>query len=755
MTELHSSFISKIFLRSVWSLDYDAFKDSPTEAALAARLRTWANRKDLKETSAEAAFIQEFFRQTWGYEQSGQSGSEGGDFTLWPKFAIEGAGEKGGTGAADLAIGTFRKGEKQAVPQAICEFKDIRSDLDAPQKRKGNNRSPVRQCLDYLSNARRGLFPSDPIQPTWGIVSDMNEFRLYWFDKGHHQSLRFMIRSEDLFKGASLIADTEAARFDRFLFARVFHRDTLISTTGRSIMAGLIGQQRFSDRRLENKFYGEYRAFRERLYLTLLERNGEGTPRYPGTRGRLVRLAQKILDRCIFIFFCEDMGQALAFPPKLLQDFLIDRSTNQFFDEDGTTIWQEMLGLFTAMNEGRAFGGKPIKAYNGGLFARDAEIERLHVPNTIFCRPMQGVNEVSRYTYKDTLLYLCASYNYASDLAQTGSARAFDRDPSKSLGLYTLGRIFEQSITELEILEAEAEGRPSVNLESKRKRDGVYYTPEWVVDRIVDETLGPRLAELKSDCGWPRDGDPTIEALDAYAERLKAFTVLDPACGSGAFLITALRYLVEAWHEVDGLRRQITKGLAEKRDDAALIGDILKSNIYGVDINAASVEIARLALWLHTARGDRPLSSLDDNVREGNSLIGPDFFKGQIDLVFYDDTQKERVNAFDWNAAFPAVFARGGFDAVVGNPPYVKLQNFRTAHADMAEYLRDGRDGTKPYASTQTGNFDLYLPFIEKGMTLLNAEGRLGYIAPSLWSPMNMAKGCGKPLRPAARSTVG
>lgn len=276
-----------------------------------------------------------------------------------------------------------------------------------------------------------------------------------------------------------------------------------------------------------------------------------------------------------------------------------------------------------------------------------------------------------------------------------------------------------------------------------------------MVDRIVDETLGPRLAELKSDCGWPRDGDPTIEALDAYAERLKAFTVLDPACGSGAFLITALRYLVEAWHEVDGLRRQITKGLAEKRDDAALIGDILKSNIYGVDINAASVEIARLALWLHTARGDRPLSSLDDNVREGNSLIGPDFFKGQIDLVFYDDTQKERVNAFDWNAAFPAVFARGGFDAVVGNPPYVKLQNFRTAHADMAEYLRDGRDGTKPYASTQTGNFDLYLPFIEKGMTLLNAEGRLGYIAPSLWSPMNMAKGCGKPLRPAARSTVG
>ncbi|MGI8570674.1 MAG: Eco57I restriction-modification methylase domain-containing protein [Methylocella sp.] len=125
-----------------------------------------------------------------------------------------------------------------------------------------------------------------------------------------------------------------------------------------------------------------------------------------------------------------------------------------------------------------------------------------------------------------------------------------------------------------------------------------------------------------------------------------------------------------------GLRRQITKGRAEKDSDDALIADILKSNIYGIDINPASVEIARLALWLHTARGDKPLSSLDENIREGNSLIGSDFYKGQIDLALYDDIQRERLNAFDWETAFPIVFARGGFDAVVGNPPYVKLQNF-------------------------------------------------------------------------------
>jgi type I restriction-modification system DNA methylase subunit len=141
---------------------------------------------------------------------------------------------------------------------------------------------------------------------------------------------------------------------------------------------------------------------------------------------------------------------------------------------------------------------------------------------------------------------------------------------------------------------------------------------------------------------------------------LKSLTVLDPACGSGAFLITALRYLVEEWHQVQGLRRQLTGGLAQRDDDATLIAEVLRDNIYGVDINSASVEIAQLALWLHTARGDKPLSALGQNVREGNSLIGPDFFKGYVDLPFYNESERERINAFDWEEAFPKVFAQGG-----------------------------------------------------------------------------------------------
>ena len=213
----------------------------------------------------------------------------------------------------------------------------------------------------------------------------------------------------------------------------------------------------------------------------------------------------------------------------------------------------------TARGTETSIGGKALNQFNGGLFVHDDDLEKLHVPNSVFCQHMQGANEASLYSFKETLLYLCDSYNYASDLGRADGVRSFDRDPSKSLGLYTLGRIFEQSITELEILEAEADNRPSINKESKRKRDGVYYTPEWVVERIVDETLGPRLAEIKKECGWPAKGDPTLEAIDAYSARLKNLTVLDPACGSGAFLITVLRYLVEAWHEVQAAKTRLIR----------------------------------------------------------------------------------------------------------------------------------------------------------------------------------------------------
>ncbi len=744
MRENHLTFLSRSYLRSQWDLDYRAFRGSPEEASLHERLVRWSQRTDLGERSAEAAFIDEFFRLTWGYRQAGQEGGER-TFSVYPQFPIGGAGAGGGVGVADAALGHFDEARQPYVPQVVCEFKGIRVNLDTPQRRKGSSRSPVRQALDYLAGARRGLFGHEPILPMWAIVTDMNEFRLYWHDRGDRQFLRFTIRGVSLFDGTTLLDESEDARFDRFLFWSVFHSSSLVvdGVSGQPQLFKLIQQQRFNQRELENTFYKEYRDYRDFLYRMLLCHNDEGSGRFPGTRGRLVRLAQKLIDRCIFIFYCEDMGRVLGFPPQLLRSFLTDRSDDRYFEPESGTIWNGLKTLFRAMNDGRAFGGEPLNQFNGGLFADDPDLERLYIPNIAFCEQGQGQNEATLHGNKRTLLYLSAAYNYASGWADGLGRGAFDEtDPTRNLGLYTLGRIFEQSITELEILEAEADERPSVNKESRRKRDGVYYTPEWVVERIVAETIGRRLSDLKKACGWPTSGRsrlPSKAMLDAYEAALKEVRVVDPACGSGAFLISSLRFLLEQWQVLRGLWKQVIpdKMVPEDFDDK-VVRDLLSRNIYGVDINPASVEIARLALWLHTARGDRPLSSLDDHIREGNSLIGPEFHEG---LVPYDDEERERVNAFDWHATFPEVFDRGGFDVVVGNPPYVKLQNFRRVHQDMADFLRKRIDDRGQYESTQTGNFDLYLPFIEKGISLLNGQGHLGYIAPSLWTVNEYGQG--------------
>lgn len=748
MFERNSSFITRSFLRSVWAQDFDAFKSSDDEAVLLEQLTNWSNRVVRGETADEAALMRNFFEGIWGYRDTGSAE----DHTLYPQHPVPGAGPRGGTGSADAGLGFFEHEGVPSIMQVACEFKPYGTDLDAPQRGRGDQRSPVEQCLNYLHLANRPIHGAENVRPRWGIVTDMNEFRLYWYDRGPSQYLQFNIRRTGLFDGLDMLGASDEARFERFLFQRLFHADTLLTRSGKPLLEQLINRSWVRARELEKIFYQEYRAYREHLYSALVEAN----PDFPGTRGRLVRLAQKLLDRAIFIFYCEDMGRAIGFPPQLLRDFLIEQSRSQYLDADGTTIWQHLCQLFRAMNDGTAFGDHRINQFNGGLFARDEELEGLAVPNRLFCIRGQGHNEASLYQNRLTLLYLSASYNYAADLAQGLAATAPDgtddeakaaanarkADPETALGLYTLGHIFEQSITELEMLEAEAEGRVSVNKESKRKTNGVYYTPEWVVERIVREALGGRLTDIKRECGWNVDAfgnaaTDNAEAIDAYRERLAQVRVLDPACGSGAFLITALKFLLTEWRVMQDLRRRVT-GDVMVRDEDEVIRDVLRDNLYGVDINPASVEITRLALWLHTARGDRPLSSLEEHIRDGNSLIDERFWRGDVRLNLGDAEDRERINTFDWRDHFPEVFdgtPSEGFDVVLGNPPYVKLQNFRKAHPEMAEYLRDGRpdSGFDGYESAKSGSFDLYLPFIEKGIELLRPGGRLGYIAPSVW----------------------
>ena len=739
------------FLASKWETEYRAFNESKEAEELMDRLRNWNARSQLTETATEAAFIRVFFCDIWGYEHQGVNAD--GSYQCYPQFPIARAGQTGGTGAADLGLGYFGLpyGEKN-IPQALCEFKDIRSHLDRSQPRKGNTRSPVRQCMDYLREAGNDLTGNELVEPFWGIVTDMNEFRLYCRTKGDTQCQRFVIASQSDEAEESLLANSETGAFLRFLFRKVFHRSSLLAEKGDPYLKKLLKGQLIHESALEKDFYLEYKAYREFLYSTIVENN----PDFPGTKGALVRLTQRFLDRCLFLLFCEDMGKSLDFPDNLLRDVLIAYSRDPYYNSEDNIPWERLKNLFRVMEHGGRFGEFPINKFNGGLFQEFMELEQLKIPAKVFCAKNQGTSGMETLLkHPLTLLFFNAKYNFG--IKDAGHQRMID--------LYALGRIFEQSITELEIMEAEADGRPSVNLLSKRKRDGVYYTPEWVTAYIVKETVGVRLQDMKEDLGLdpllrPDEGavfkyraflhdrrrtapvaGSWIEALKKYRFRLNHLKVVDPACGSGAFLIQALEYLKQEHRWVIEESVRIT-GQEELWDAEEVINAILANNIYGVDINPESVEITKLALWMHTAAPGKPLSDLDHNIRCGNSLVGSDFYRDRQQDLFSDE-QKEQINTFDWKEAFPEVFQAGGFDCVIGNPPYVKLQHFRRVQSSVAEYLAGAvrEDGTPLYESAQTGNFDLYLLFIEKGLELLKPDGRMGYIAPSLWMMNEYGKG--------------
>ena len=266
---------------------------------------------------------------------------------------------------------------------------------------------------------------------------------------------------------------------------------------------------------------------------------------------------------------------------------------------------------------------------------------------------------------------------------------------------------------------------------TKRKRDGVYYPPEWVVNLLVENTLEPWFAAARLAAGYDQYGEEARPgAAKAYLERVKAIRIVDPACGSGAFLISAFRRLLnERMAAERAVAANQSRAVAPALDEPELIRDILANNIYGVDINPASVEITKLALWLHSARAKSPLSSLDHTIRCGNSLVGPDFWSGREALRDRED----RVNCFDWKETFPEVWPNGeegGFDIVLGNPPYVKLQNLMKVDPEIVGYLCASRSDDT-YATPKRQHRPV--PSLHRRAAASRARRPDG-IAPSLWT---------------------
>lgn len=286
------------------------------------------------------------------------------------------------------------------------------------------------------------------------------------------------------------------------------------------------------------------------------------------------------------------------------------------------SIRQILTGFFEAVNKGSEKLGIP-SGYNGGLFATDSILNNLKVGDQI----CQKFVEVGRYDFED------------------------------DLSVNILGHIFEQSISDIEQLKIDLLGAEITTdqlveqKQSKRKKDGIFYTPGYIVDYIVQNSLGKYLNEKEEACLKKHSNKKNGEQLayQEYQQILQQVKVLDPACGSGAFLVRVFDYLLN-----ENIR--VGEKTGTLFDNTAIYKNILQNNIYGVDLNPESVEITKLSLWLKTAEKDKKLNNLDKNIKCGNSLIDDETIAGE--------------KAFDWQKEFPEIFAEGGFDVIVGNPPY-------------------------------------------------------------------------------------
>ncbi len=367
---------------------------------------------------------------------------------------------------------------------------------------------------------------------------------------------------------------------------------------------------------ITKKLYADYSTFRTAIYNNLIKNNPETD------KLLLFKKTQKLLDRFLFIFFAEDR---LLVPPNSISQ-IIDKWKDDVDFGDAKPLYYTFKKYFHVLNVGRPKSGNraEIYAYNGGLFKPDEVLDNIIIDDEI----------LHEHTLK------LSNYDFDTDV-----------------DVNILGHIFEHSLGEIAAIAATTGHDPlagTVASASKRKKDGIFYTPKYITKYIVENTVGKLCNEKRTELkivdeeyakGRKNRKKDIVRALDKrldeYRNWLLKLTILDPACGSGAFLNQALEFLINEHRKIDELRTRLFGGAIIFSD---ITTDILEKNIFGVDLNEESVEIAKLSLWLRTAQKGRKLNTLSNSIKCGNSLI--------------DDPEVAGDKAFNWYKEFPTVFSK-------------------------------------------------------------------------------------------------
>jgi len=421
---------------------------------------------------------------------------------------------------------------------------------------------------------------------------------------------------------------------------------------------------------IEKRLYESMRGWRESLFNALYQIKQWKTEAEFSQGDEAI---QRLIDRLLFLRNCEDRGIAGTDLRGL---------RNRIRARDRTVrVTEWLLRLFD----------QAASTYDSELFDTHANID-------VLLRGTGTVLDEALGQIIDGLYAVPQSYS-EYDFSQM--------EPD------VLGEVYEQYLgyVPLRVRSLAAQvplpGMPAqeITLEAKRQRrkeHGIYYTPRWVVQYIVQQTIGRFLEEHQ-------DRPDDIDNL----------TILDPACGSGSFLIRAYETLLQ--HHAAGMGGDI--GHMDKRTRER----ILRRNIFGVDLDPQAVEIARLNLLIRMVRHQELLPELKDNIQRGNSLIGGDEAALR---PFFGDGWEEK-HPFNWAQRFPKVMERGGFDIIIGNPPYVRIQ---TLPRDEVAYYNETYDAA-------TGSYDIYALFVERGLRLLRPGGLLGFIIPNKFMQAAYGKG--------------
>lgn len=520
-----------------------------------------------------------------------------------------------------------------------------------------------------------------------------NQIGCVYVITSNFEKLRFYINNAVDFEEFNLFTLTET-EFE--LFYLCLAKDNLLANKSLTIKEASIVEEE----NITKKFYGDYSIFKRELYRDLVKQNMKNETFRELTEKNikltLFKKSQKLIDRFLFILFAEDRG---LLAPNSITTILNEWKALEELDMV-VPLYDRYKQYFNYLDTGRKGTDKKeeIFAYNGGLFQPDALLDAMIIDDDL----------LYRHTKKLT------TYDFQSQV-----------------DVNILGHIFEHSLNEIESVNAEIEGTDFDKQKTKRKKDGVFYTPKYITKYIVDNTIGKLCTDKKQELGIIDEEyakgrknrqAATIVKLDQqlkdYRDWLLQLTICDPACGSGAFLNQALDFLIREHSYVDELNRQLFGGGFTFPD---IENQILEHNIYGVDLNEESIEIAKLSLWLRTAQPKRKLTSLNNNIKCGNSLIESKSFAGD--------------KAFNWKEQFPEVFEKGGFDVIIGNPPYVFARdNFRQEEKDYF---------VSKYVSAKY-QINTYLLFMEKTVHILKDNGIHGLIIPNSWLMMYSGEGLRK-----------